>query len=190
MKEKRSYVVFRVLSYLGFACLVLSGLVLGSCGCSSVDPKAIEDAIVKELPNSEPAKPAIVDELSTYQIASCHQGAGDEWLRWPATHPLKATLKGGKLHLESTAFKAWPDKDNVVGACWFIVQRGGKWKAYCWDYIRASGAAREIPFRDPANPVSWETIIPGERWFACVTGLYRDKRRNVSERTVIAEVEQ
>ena len=130
------------------------------------------------------------EALAVSEVASCHQGAGDEWLRWPATHPLKATLKGGKLHLESTAFKAWPDKDNVVGACWFIVQRGGKWKAYCWDYIRASGAAREIPFRDPANPVSWETIIPGERWFACVTGLYRDKRRNVSERTVIAEVEQ
>lgn len=136
----------------------------------------------------EPPSTAVTEALKISEVASAHQGAGDEWLRWPATHPLKATLKGGKLYLESTALKAWPIKDKIVGSCWFVVKRNGKWRAYNWDYIRASGDPRGVPWRT-STPASHETVIPGEEWYVTVTGLYRDKRRNVSERTVIARVQ-
>jgi len=136
----------------------------------------------------DPVKPTLTDALPITEIASAAQGQAD-WLRdkWPATRELVCSAHGRTLTVNKAATAGWKSVDDNCGSMWFIVRRDGAWRAYCWDQIRAGQTSRHLPLRTD-TPKNYETIIPGEETYVVTTGMCRDKRRNVSERTTIARL--
>ena len=175
----------------GLALWFGSWAVLGSCGCKGVDPNQIAERIQDELPDKPADTPAVAsDELAADSIGAWHDVSVSP-KSWPVTHQLKATLKGGKITLESDALSDWPDGGGRVAAnLHFIVQRQGKWLAYCFDYVRPGQTIKGDLPRAPCKPgESYETVDRAEVCYLVLTGLCRDKRRNVSERTNIVRVQ-
>lgn len=152
--------------------------------------KAVKPVVVPEVKPTPAPTPAPVDGPKDALLVSCIAGyshQGGVWKDWPITHALGASL-GGKLTVNSKALTTWPNVDDICGACWFIVWRNSGWRAYCWDYIRRGQTSRDWPRRKD-KPVDYETVNDGEECYVVITGLCRDKRRNVSERTNIVRVQ-
>ena len=140
------------------------------------------------VPGTPPAPGGIQEDLALASIAKVLQGSAD-WLAWPVTVDLSARISGGKVLLEPAP--AWPQVDDVCGSCWIIVKRDGRWVAACFDYIRAGQTFRKLPWAPgpDEDPVDWITLDPAEEAYFLLTGLCRDKRRNVHERGPIRRIQ-
>lgn len=111
--------------------------------------------------------------------------------KWPATQALKADL-GGHLILTTEAVKVWKDGGGRVCAnLHFIVKRNGQWRSYCYDYVRPGQTKKEDIPRAPCKPGEhYETVSKTEECHIYLSGLCRDHRRNVSERTNSVQVQK
>jgi len=139
----------------------------------------------------KPTEPAGTDALPVDSIASW-KDVNVNPKDWPVTHSLAVKLYGRKAIITTEAVKAWKDGGGDVCAnLHFIVKRGGVWRAYCFDYARPGQTEKDkAPPRPPCKEgESYETVAPGEECYLVLTGLCRDKRRNVSARSNIVRVQ-
>ena len=166
--------------------------VLGSCGCKGVDPNQIAERIQDELPDNPSDTPAVaVDALNASEITS-YKCAKEDWRKWPVTQSLSVKLSGNKALLTTDAVKVWKDGGGDVCASFhFIVKRDGQWRAYCFDYVRPGQTTKDkSPPRPPCKEgEDYETVSKDEECYLVLTGLVRDHRRNVRERTNIVRVQ-
>lgn len=166
--------------------------VLGSCGCKGVDPNQIAERIQDELPDNPSDTPAVaVDALNASEITS-YKDAKEDWRKWPVTQSLSVKLSGNKALLTTDAVKVWKDGGgNVAANLHFIVKRDGAWRAYCFDYVRPGQTTKDkAPPRPPCKQgEEYETVSKDEECYIVLTGLVRDHRRNVRERTNIVRVQ-
>lgn len=178
--------------------------ILGSLGCKSHSklpalPGVPDDldavvsnaiAAVHPAAPGNPPRPAINEDLAVSEIAKVLQGSAD-WLAWPVTVDCSARISGGKVLLETEATAIWPEVEEVSGSCWLIVRRDGRWIAACFDYIRAGQTFRKLPWAPgpDEDPVDWIILELEEEAYFLLTGLCRDKRRNIPARGPIRRIQ-
>jgi len=146
----------------------------------------------KETKPATPTVPADslpADSLPADSVASSKDTQINP-LAWPATQDLKVAL-GAKLDLVTEAVKVWPDGGGAVCAnLHFIVRRDGAWRSYCFDYVRPGQTRKKGLPRPPCKEgETYETVSKAEECHLYLSGLCRDRRRNVSERTNIVRVQ-
>lgn len=155
-------------------------------GCSTVGP-LIDNlpALTNAIPEPGAGGPAAVakDSIDMSLVVESVDTRVDP-TKWPVTQALKADL-GGHLVLTTEATKVWKDGGGDVCAnLHFIVKRNGKWQSYCYDYVRPGQTKKEDLPRAPCKPgQNYETVSKTEECHLYISGLCRDHRRNVSERS-------
>ena len=111
---------------------------------------------------------------------------------WEVTHDLRFEGKfGGQVRLIQDATKEWPTDYDVVGTCWLFIQDSeNRWHAHQWDYIRPGQTLRHFPWNPPhpEDGKNYATVKAADPFAVMVSGLCRDKRRNVSKRTRVVRV--
>lgn len=125
---------------------------------------------------------------------------GIQWLNlnvssWPVTTTLHAGISGGRINMEYDKANVWPVVGEVVANCWAIVKINGKWYAGTFEYLRPGQTSKSTGVLDGSRgphfqkePLKSWRPRSGERFGLMVSGLCRDNRRNVSERSNIAIV--
>ena len=105
-------------------------------------------------------------------------GAGDI-MDWPITTDLTLRVRGGTIYMDDIATKDWKAVGGVNANTWAIFKHDGKWLASTWDYLRPT-----VPFKE-YHCISSHYYRPkkGEEWYICVSGLCRNWKRNVRERS-------
>lgn len=172
-------------------CLVFA--VVGFVGCSTV-PDIIDNlpALTNAIPEPGSGEPAVAtDALNVSEIVS-YKDAKEDWRKWPVTQALAVKLSGNKALLTTDAVKVWKDGGGDVAAnLHFVVKRAGQWRAYCFDYVRPGQTTKDkAPPRPPCKQgEEYETVSKDEECYIVLTGLVRDHRRNVRERTNIVRVQ-
>jgi hypothetical protein len=144
------------------------------------------------VPTESPAPPVPPEKLP-FELADV------KWLHtdvanWAITSKLeKVVLDGRSIRLVYDKANVWPRKNvngaEVVANPWIFVNRSGKWYGATWEWLRpgqtsksrravAGDHIKRAPLND-FNPRS------GEEYGFMVSGLARDRNRNVKERTNI-----
>lgn len=125
---------------------------------------------------------------------------GIQWLNtnvssWPVTTTLRANISNGSINMNYDKANVWPAVGEVVANCWAIVKINGKWYAGTFEYLRPGQTSKSTGVLDGSRgphfqkePLKSWRPQSGERFGLMVSGLCRDNRRNVSERSNIAIV--
>ena len=138
-------------------------------------------------------KPVVSDDLDASLIVWDSRDIS----AWPATFPLVAKISGASIDLDTRALDVWPNAaGDVNGNLWMVRNVGGTWHASQTDYTRQGGHGRHFPVNPPhpldedhdGQPEDYPTVRRGEECYVFVSGLCRDKRVNVQERTAITKV--
>ncbi len=123
--------------------------------------------------------------------------AGVRWLHtdvsgWAQTASLSARVSGGSIILNYDKARVWPEVNGLNANPWVFVHRDGTWYAATFEWLRGgqtskptSTVAGDHIKRSPLNnfrPVS------GETYGFMVSGLARDRTRNVQERSNVSMV--
>ncbi|NLF96499.1 MAG: hypothetical protein GX569_07155 [Candidatus Riflebacteria bacterium] len=162
----------------------------------------------KQTSQAKPAKPQTAktstpapkssgkDDIDLSQVA----WDGHDIRNWPVTSNLSAGVVGGKVNLKHDKANTWPDVGKkasdggpVTGNAWVIAKINGQWRAATWEWLRKgqqSKAATSIAgdhVKRGTWPKDWRPS-PGETIYIAVSGLCRDKTRNVSERSQFKKV--
>ena len=125
--------------------------------------------------------------------------AGVEWLHadvsgWKETGRLRSVrVSGNSITLDYDRARSWPGV-NHAGAFvnanpWIFVYRDGRWCAGTWEWLRSgqtTKSARSVA-GDHIKKPPLQSFKPksGEVYGFMVSGLARDDRRNVRERTQV-----
>lgn len=151
---------------------------------------------VKTEEPSEPESSAQEDEPSDGNSVPSNL-SGVHWLHadvsgWKETGNLRSVkVSGGMIALNYDKSRSWPGK-NHAGAFvnanpWIFVYRDGTWYAGTWEWLRHGQTSKSVRSvngdhikKSPLNSFSPRS---GERYGFMVSGLARDKARNVQERT-------
>ena len=101
---------------------------------------------------------------------------------WAQTATLNASVGGGSVNLNYDKARVWPGIDNVNANAWvFFTYKGGNY-ASTFDYMRPGQTRKSANFQIPMDGGTWRPSS-GETVGFMVSGLCRDSRRNVSERS-------
>ena len=112
---------------------------------------------------------------------------GVTWLHadvsaWKQTAKLGASVTSDKVVLDYDKVRVWPAVENVNASAWVIFTLNGKVYASTFDYLRPGQTAKERNFYIPVGGTRWQPSS-GEKVGFMVSGLARDSRRNVYERS-------
>lgn len=111
---------------------------------------------------------------------------------WPITANLSVTIKNGRITLDYDKDTVWPAKDGVNANPWVIAEFDGFWYAATWEWLKHGQTVKETKSvagshikKDPLK--KW---VPkkGDKLGFMVSGLCRDAKRNVSERSNVVWV--
>ena len=155
-------------------------------------PVEKEKEQVEQKPAPKPKPEPVVDNGTSapadFDLAKIH------WLhtdvsKWPVTSKLRSVkIAGDKITLDYDAANKWPG-GGVVANPWIFVKHGGKWYAATWGWLRPGQTTKALYAvsgshikRDPLKKFK---PTPGETYGFMVSGLARDRKRNVKERTNI-----
>ena len=111
---------------------------------------------------------------------------------WKQTSVLKSVkIKGGMISLDYDKSTTWPGR-NHMGAFvnanpWIFVLKDGQWYAATWEWLRygqtEKGRYAVAGDHIKRDPLKHFKPAPGETYGFMVSGLARDRERNVKERT-------
>jgi len=112
---------------------------------------------------------------------------GYTWLHanvsgWPQTATLRASVSGSTIRLNYDKANVWPGVQNVNASAWVLFSYQGKNYASTFDYLRPGQTTKHSGFYIPVAGTRWQPSS-GERVGFMVSGLARDRRRNVLERS-------
>jgi hypothetical protein len=113
--------------------------------------------------------------------------AGVVWMHhnvsgWDETAHLDAGVSGSRVILDYDKADEWPAVQNVVASAWVFFVYDGVWHASTFDYMRPGQTTKGAGFYIPIGGQNWRPSS-GESIGFMVSGLARDHRRNVSERS-------
>ena len=157
-------------------------------------------------PKEQAPEQGASQDRSGGDAASAGQAASDpgafslgsvRWLHtnvsgWPETATLRSvSIRGGSITLNYNKANSWPGVShagaNVNANPWIFVNRGGTWYGATWEWLRVGQTTKSVSSvhgshikRAPLN-----NFVPqsGETYGFMVSGLARDKKRNVQERS-------
>ena len=116
---------------------------------------------------------------------------------WPVTAGISASFAGGNIVLDYDKADAWPSVDDVNANPWVIAKVDGQWHAATFEWFRKGQKSKPVGVLEKTGdygdhikvaPLSNWTPKSGEKFGVMVSGLCRDSKRNVSERTPVAEL--
>ena len=127
--------------------------------------------------------------------------AGVKWLHhnvsgWAQTASLSAGVSGSSMRVASSKANSWPTKTvggtQVNANPWIFVYRSGTWYAATWEWLRPGQTSKAITSVHGSHikksPLNTFVPVSGEVYGFMVSGLARDKTRNVSERSNVVMV--
>ena len=129
-------------------------------------------------------------------LASCEGGGGGFSLGgvtflnadisgWAETATVAVSLSSSSVTLDSDKKSVWPDKQDVNACAWVVFQVDGTWYAATFDYMRPGQTTKQIGGLEIKGPgLRWKPSS-GEKVGFIISGLARDSRRNVSERSPV-----
>jgi hypothetical protein len=112
---------------------------------------------------------------------------------WSQTATLTASMSGGKVTLDYDKASVWAAVDGAVANPWAIVAKDGKVYAATWEWLKPGQTLKDMSGKSWSDHFKrgelsgWEPTA-GDRIGLFVSGLCRDTRRNVSERSNIVWV--
>ena len=170
------------------------------------EPEATQESPdpVTEVRTEDPSEPesSVGDDEPSGGNSVPANLAGVRWLHadvsgWKETGNLRSVkVSGGMIALNYDKSRSWPGK-NHAGAFvnanpWIFVYRDGAWYAGTWEWLRHGQTSKSVRSvngdhikKSPLNSFSPRS---GERYGFMVSGLARDKARNVRERTNVVMV--
>jgi hypothetical protein len=113
---------------------------------------------------------------------------------WPQTATLTASMSGGKVTLNYDKASIWSAVDGAVANPWAIVDYNGQRYAATWEWLKPGQTLKDMSGKSWSGHFKrgelsgWEPTA-GDRIGLFVSGLCRDSRRNVSERSNVVWVE-
>jgi hypothetical protein len=132
---------------------------------------------------------------------------GMQWLhvdisKWPVTTDLKATVNYRrhnesnwtcKVYLSYDKARVWPGVDNLSANPWIVCQHKGQWYAATWEWLRPGATLKDMDNKSWAGHIKRSQLSdfepqPGATYYFMVSGLCRDGRRNVQERSNLCKV--
>ena len=163
------------------------------------DPPVVTNAPPVEPPAPPPEPPPVVEPPPSTEPIDLSKV---KWLHtnvsgWPVTSTLNVRREGGMLVLDYDKARVWPGV-NHVGAFvnanpWVFAKINGQWHAATWEWFRKSQNSK------PASKVAGDHVkrspmagnwkpTPGETYGFMVSGLARDSKRTVKERTNVVMI--
>ena len=112
---------------------------------------------------------------------------GEDISGWDETASLTASVSGDHVVLNYDKAGEWPAKDNVNASAWVVFDHKGATYAATFDYLRPGQTSKDTGFYIPVSGGKWRPSS-GARVGFIVSGLARDSRRTVYERSNIAWV--
>ena len=122
--------------------------------------------------------------------------SGVVWLHtdvsgWAQTASLNASVSGGQIVLKYDKAKVWPGVSAGGTICnanpWVFVHRNGKWYAATFEWLRPGQTSKPVSTVNgdhiKKSPLENFNPVSGEVYGFMVSGLARDKTRNVRERS-------
>jgi hypothetical protein len=112
---------------------------------------------------------------------------------WSQTATLTASMSGGKVTLDYDKASVWAAVDGAVANPWAIVDYNGQRYAATWEWLKPGQTLKDMSGKSWSGHFKrgelsgWEPTA-GDRIGLFVSGLCRDTRRNVSERSNIVWV--
>lgn len=101
---------------------------------------------------------------------------------WPETATLDASVSSGRVILDYDKADEWPGVQNVNASCWVFFIWDEVWHASTFDYLRPGQTTKGDGFYIPIDGTRYQPSS-GEWVGFMVSGLARDHRRNVEERS-------
>jgi hypothetical protein len=154
---------------------------------------------VNEVTAVTPVTPTVTANTNT-PVSSVSTGdlADVTWLGvdvsgWAQTATLTASMSGGKVNLNYDKASVWPAVDGAVANPWAIVDYNGTHYAATWEWLKPGQTLKDMSGKSWSGHFKrgelsgWEPTA-GDRIGLFVSGLCRDTRRNVSERSNIVWV--
>jgi hypothetical protein len=143
--------------------------------------------------------PAQTDETNT-PVSSVSTGdfvgvtfLGLDVSGWTQTATLTASMSGGKVTLNYDKASVWSAVDGAVANPWAIVDYNGQRYAATWEWLKPGQTSKDMSGKSWSGHFKrgelsgWEPTA-GDRIGLFVSGLCRDSRRNVSERSNVVWV--
>ena len=171
---------------------------------SPEEPAGGGDGAATEVSTGEPSQPEPEEgeEEPADGNAVPPDLSGVRWLHtdvsgWSETVSLRSVrVSGGTITLDYDKAKSWPGRDHagayVNANPWIFVHRDGTWYAGTWEWLRHGQTSKSVRSvngdhikKSPLNSFSPRS---GERYGFMVSGLARDRARNVRERTNVVMV--
>ena len=118
---------------------------------------------------------------------------------WAVTAKCTPSISGKIYHMEYTKKNDWPIAGKVdngtVANCWMIFNINNQWYAATWEWLRRGQTIKVVKGnlgtyvkKSPVVPNTWNPQ-KGEKIGLFVSGLCRDKNRNISERSNVVWME-
>ena len=154
---------------------------LALAGCEGTyDARSDDDDDV----SSEPADSNVTSKPSG---ASDPQFDGVRWLHtdvsaWSQTAKLGASVSDNRVTLDYDKADVWPAVENVNASAWVLFTFNGTRYASTFDYLRPGQTTKGADFYIEVEGTRWRPSS-GETVGFMVSGLARDRRRNVYERS-------
>lgn len=159
----------------------------------------------KEGGEEAPSKNGNTDSGTTSEEsaspASSNSGPVDlgsvSWLHtnvsgWSETATLRSvSIRGGAITLNYNKANSWPGVSHAGASVnanpWIFVNRGGRWYGATWEWLRKGQTTKAVGAVHGSHikksPLSNFVPKSGETYGFMVSGLARDKTRNVQERS-------
>ncbi len=107
---------------------------------------------------------------------------------WEQTASLSSVrVSGGSITLNYNKANVWPAVNGMNANPWIFVQRDGRWYGATWEWLRKGQTTKSVAAvrGDHIKRAPLNNFVPasGETYGFMVSGLIRDKTRNVSERS-------
>lgn len=169
-----------------FVCLFLAGIIFAGCEFLPEDSELDVDGTADDLP-SPPIVHVSADSSS--DMSGITWIYGENISDWPETVHLRAAGGGAEVHLYYDVMQNWPpyEGSDVNGNCWVIFTFNGVKYASTFDYLRVGQSMKESP-QIPTSSGLWEPSA-GETVGFMVSGMARDDRRTVNERSNISYIQ-
>lgn len=150
--------------------------------------KYVVDGVVVVKDKKQPAAGA--DDIDLTTVIFDHYNVTD----WPITSELQPGAFLPMIELRYDKANVWPGRDGVNANPWIIAEIDGAWRAATWEWLMTGQTVKDWRgkvFGDHIKRAAWpNNWMPksGDTIYLMVSGLCRDSKRNVQERTQALKV--